>query len=177
MSDAASIVEDKTKSSMTSRLMKRMSNLANARNKSQTAAKDEPVQAPANHVSEQHNFDRQDSIAESLLHVVDIGDVNVQFPESFLWKRRFMRIDDQGFLMFSPPASEGPTKAANRKYHLGDFKRPSLPDLEREEMAWSIILDLKDGRCIQCACESKQSQQQVLQSKSFPHRFELAWLT
>src|SRR6202000_3492253 len=94
---------------------------------------------------ENQDLTRENSIAESLLHVVDIGDVNVQFPESFLWKRRFMRIDDQGFLIFSPPTTDGTTKSVSRKYHLGDFKRPSLPDLEREEMAWSIILDLKDG--------------------------------
>lgn len=165
-SDAGSINEEKTKGSMTSRLMKRMSNLANARNKSSASVKEEPIQAQPNSTQEHHERPRKESIPESLLHVVDIGDVNVQFPESFLWKRRFMRIDDQGFLIFSPPATDGSVKTINRKYHLGDFKRPDLPDLEREEMAWSIILDMQDGRCIQCACESKQSQQQVLQSKS-----------
>ncbi len=76
-----------------------------------------------------------------------------------------MRIDDQGNLIFSPPATDGSIRTVSRKYHLGDFKRPALPDLEREEMAWSVILDLKDGRSIQCACENKNSQRQVLQSE------------
>ncbi|KIY03764.1 uncharacterized protein Z520_00455 [Fonsecaea multimorphosa CBS 102226] len=162
-SDAASISEDKPKSSMTSRLMKRMSNLANARNRNQPATKDEVNQSQVNITQEQHDLTRENSIAESLMHVVDIGDVNVQFPESFLWKRRFIRIDDQGFLIFSQPMTDANSKSVSRKYHLSDFKRPSLPDLEREEMAWSVLLDLKDGRCVQCACESKQAQQQVLQ--------------
>ena len=164
-SDAASIGEDKTKPSMTSRIMKRMSNLTNSRNKNQTPMKDEPTQCQMSVDQDHRGQARENPVAESLLHVVDIGDVNVQFPESLLWKRRFMRIDDQGYLIFSPPATDGHVKTASRKYHLGAFKRPSLPDREREEMAWSIILDMKDGICIQCACESKQSQQQVLQSE------------
>ncbi|KAJ9602917.1 hypothetical protein H2200_012697 [Cladophialophora chaetospira] len=162
-SDAASIGDDKTKSSMTSRLIKRMSNLTSSRSKNQSSVKEEPQEDPVNTAQDTRDFTREDPIAESLLHVVDIGDVNVQFPESFLWKRRFMRIDDQGYLIFSPPATEGNVRSTSRKYHLGDFKRPSLPDYEREEMAWSVLLDLKDGRCIQCACESRHSQQQVLQ--------------
>lgn len=162
-SDAASISEDKAKSSMTSRLMKRMSNLTSSRRGGQHVSKDEPHPTT---IQEQSEHTRENSIAESLLQVVDIGDVNVQFPESLLWKRRFMRIDDQGYLIFSPPMTDANMRSVSRKYHLSEFKRPSLPDLEREEMACSVLLDLKDGRCIQCACENKQAQQQVLQSKS-----------
>ena len=169
ISDGASVSEDKSKSSMTSRLMRRMSNLTNSR-KTQPVVKEEPPEMPMSGGHEYHEFTRENSIAESLMHVVDIGDVNIQFPESFLWKRRFMRVDDQGYLIFAPPATDGSMKASSRKYHLGDFKRPTLPDLEREEMAWSIVLDLKDGRTLQCACESKHAQQQVLQSEySLPH--------
>ncbi|EXJ55702.1 hypothetical protein A1O7_08631 [Cladophialophora yegresii CBS 114405] len=161
VSDAASIGDDKAKTSMTSRLMKRMSNFTTSRNRNQSPAKGQSHQSQPS--QDYQDLPRENSIADSLLHVVDIGDVNVQFPESFLWKRRFMRIDDQGYLIFSQPATESNMKSVSRKYHLGDFKRPTLPDYEREEMAWSVILDLKDGRCIQCACESKQFQQQVLQ--------------
>ncbi|KIX08268.1 uncharacterized protein Z518_02924 [Rhinocladiella mackenziei CBS 650.93] len=161
-SDAASFSEEKSKGSRTSRLMRRMSNLTGSRNKSHSVSKE---QAHPNTIQEQSEPAGGSSISESLLHVVDIGDVNVQFPESFLWKRRFMKIDDQGYLIFSPPMNDANPKNVKRKYHLSDFKRPSLPDLEREEMAWSIILDLKDGRCVQCACESKHAQHQVLQSE------------
>ena len=162
-SDAASFSEEKTKQSRTSRLMKRMSNLTSSRSKSHSVSKE---RSHPNTIQEQSEPIRENSISESLLHVVDIGDVNVQFPETCLWKRRFMRIDDQGFLIFSPPITDANMKSVSRKYRLSDFKRPSLPDLEREEMAWSILLDLKDGQCVQCACESKQAQQQVLQSEA-----------
>ena len=162
VSDAGSFTEEK-KSSRTSRLMKRVSNLTSGRKQSQSQPK-EPVHPPA--IQEQKEPTRQNSFAESLLHVVDIGDVNVQFPDSLLWKRRFMRVDDQGYLIFSPPMTDAHMKSISRKYHLSDFRKPTLPDLEREEMAWSILLDLKDGRCIQCACESRHARQQVLQSKT-----------
>lgn len=161
VSDAGSFTEEK-KSSRTSRLMKRVSNLTSSRKQSQSQPKD---QAHTDTIQELRESTRQGSIAESLLHVVDIGDVNVQFPDSLLWKRRFMRVDDQGYLIFSPPMTDAHMKSISRKYHLSDFKQPTLPDLEREEMAWSILLDLKDGRCIQCACESRHGRQQVLQSK------------
>ncbi|KIW11987.1 hypothetical protein PV08_09261 [Exophiala spinifera] len=165
-SDAASFTEEKSKSSRTSRLMKRVSTLTSSRSKIQSGSKE---QTHPNTIQEQHDEDtKEHSVRESLMHIVDIGDVNVQFPESLLWKRRFMRIDDQGYLIFSPPMNDASTKSVSRKYHLSDFNRPTLPDLEREEIAWSIILDLKDGSCVQCACESRQSQQGVLQSEFQP---------
>ncbi|KAJ9639035.1 hypothetical protein H2204_003943 [Knufia peltigerae] len=159
-SDTASFTEEK-KSSRTSRLMKRVSNLTASRSKGQSTSKE---QLHPNTIQEQNDEDtKEHSVSESLMHIVDIGDVNVQFPESLLWKRRFMRIDDQGYLIFSPPMNDSNTKSVGRKYHLSDFNRPALPDLEREEIAWSIVLDLKDGSCVQCACEGRQSQQAVLQ--------------
>ncbi|KAL2438602.1 hypothetical protein ABEF95_012037 [Exophiala dermatitidis] len=159
-SDAASSYEEKPKGSRTSRLMKRMSNLTSPRNKGHSSAKEQP---PPRTIEEQSELSRQNSTAETLMHVVNIGDVNVQFPESLLWKRRYMRVDDQGYLIFSPPATDANMRSVSRKYHLSDFNRPSLPDLEREEMAWSILLDLKDGQCIQCACEGRVAREQVLQ--------------
>ncbi|KAL6244059.1 hypothetical protein RBB50_008928 [Rhinocladiella similis] len=160
-SDTGSFTEEKSKASRTSRLMKRVSNLTSSRSKGQSSSKE---QTHPNTIQEQHDEDtKEHSVPESLMHIVDIGDVNVQFPESLLWKRRFMRIDDQGYLIFSPPMNDANAKSVSRKYHLSDFNRPALPDLEREEIAWSIVLDLKDGSCVQCACESRQSQQAVLQ--------------
>lgn len=161
LSDTASLNDEK-KSSRTSRLMKRMSNLTSARKQNQLSPK-ETVQT--NTIQEQKEPSRRNSGSESLLQVVDIGDVNVQFPDSLLWKRRFMRVDDQGYLIFSPPITDANMKSISRKYHLSDFRKPALPDAEREEIAWSIILDLKDGRCVQCACENRQAQRQVLQRK------------
>ncbi|KAK4946728.1 hypothetical protein LTR10_014230 [Elasticomyces elasticus] len=159
-SDTTSIGEEKTKTSRTSRLMKRVSNFTSSRNKTQPTSK---AQSPSKQFQEQPDPIREDSFSESLLHVVDIGDVNVQFPDSLLWKRRFIRIDDQGYIIFSPPVTDANMRSVSRKYHLSDFKQPTLPDVERQEIAWSIVLDSLDGRRVQCACESRSAQQQVLQ--------------
>ena len=169
-SENSSLAEEKSKASRTSRLMKRMSNLASGSKrapKAQLESTTEEDYTPASSVERNGDHERQASISGSILHVVDIGDVNVQFPDTLLWKRRFVRIDDQGYLIFSAPSNEANARAINRRFHLSDFKQPALPDREREEMAWSIVLDLRDGSCVQCACESKHAQRHVLQSKSY----------
>ena len=173
-SDHSSLSEDKPKASRATRLMQRVSNLKGGRKISRNMfsststdlGKDQAQYGRSAVIEERNEPDsRHPSLADSLLHVVDIGDVNVQFPESLLWKRRFIRIDDQGYLIFSPPANDTTSRSVARKYHLSDFRVPALPDAEREEMAWSVILDMRDGSCVQCACENKSTQQQVLQSK------------
>ena len=171
MSDNSSLVEDKKSTSRAHRLMKRVSNLTGRKsnkNLAEAAQADfNPREYKPETIDERiETDDRTLSNGESLLHVVDIGDVNVQFPDTLLWKRRFMRIDDQGYLIFSPPANDQSMKSVSRKYHLSDIRTPTLPDLEREQIAWSVFLDMRDGSCIQCACESRTVQQQVLQSKS-----------
>ena len=99
-------------------------------------------------------------------HVVDIGDINVQFPDSLLWKHRFMRVDAQGYLILTPPTMETNTRNISRKFHLSEFKKPTIPDLDRQELPHSILLDFHDGSCLQCACESRYAQMQALQRKS-----------
>lgn len=168
ISDNSSLSEDKGKgSSRAQRLMKRVSNLTGLRgtkNLSSSSMVDFHPQEQPDTIQEE-GYGRNGSVSESLLHVVDIGDVNVQFPDALLWKRRFMRIDDQGYLIFSPPANEANLRNVSRKFHLADFRAPTLPDLEREQMAWSVLLDMKDGSCIQCACENRTAQQNVLRSE------------
>ena len=162
-SDNSSIAEERPKSSRAGRLMKRVSNLTAGRKSTKDLNSSNELEYPE--AIEEEERESRPSMVESMLHVVDIGDVNVQFPDSLLWKRRFIRIDDQGYLIFSPPSNDANVRAVSRKYHLGDFLLPTLPDAEREEMANSVVLDLKDGSCVQCACESKSAQQQVLQSE------------
>lgn len=166
ISDNSSLSEKGT--TRAQRMLKRVTNLAGRRGAKNLSTSSSMIdfhpQEQPDTIQEEH-VRRNGSIAESLLHVVDIGDVNVQFPDTLLWKRRFMRIDDQGFLIFSPPANDGNSRNVSRKFHLADFREPTLPDLEREQMAWSVILDLKDGSSIQCACENRGAQQQVLQSR------------
>ena len=116
---------------------------------------------------QQESLAEQSSLSDSLAHVVDIGDVNVQFPDTLLWKRRFMRIDDQGYLVLTPPAKETieRNRGISRRFHLSEFKKPTLPDPEREELPWSILLDFEDGTSLQCACETRYAQTQVLRSE------------
>jgi hypothetical protein len=98
--------------------------------------------------------------------MVDIGDVNVQFPDSLLWKRRFMRIDDQGYLVLDPSRIDD-KRAAPKRYQLSEFRRPFIPDQDREELPNSILLDFLDGSSLQCACESRRGQNEILHSEFF----------
>ena len=36
---------------------------------------------------------------EEEIKMTDVGDVNVQFPDTLLWKRRHMELDGQGYLI------------------------------------------------------------------------------
>lgn len=170
--DSTSVAEEK-KQSRTSRMLKRLSGLGKARGLRDTMAgsvSPSREEAPL-HIAEEPADTEDDHepgpMQASIRHVVDIGEVNVQFADTLLWKRRFLRVDDQGYLIFAPPTNDSSARGKSRKIHLDELQRPALPDLEREEMAWSILLDLKNGGTVQCACESKKAQGAVLKSE-FP---------
>ena len=169
-SDSSSVAEDRPKESRTSRLMRRMSNITGGPRRnlftSLSPNSREPMSPPP--IAEQReSLAELSSLSDSLTHVVDIGDVNVQFPDTLLWKRRFMRIDDQGYLVLTPPTKETMerNRGISRRFHLSEFKKPTLPDPEREELPWSILLDFEDGTSLQCACETRYAQAQVLRSE------------
>ena len=167
-SETSSIISsDDRKESRTSRLRKRMSAIASGSRRSIAAALSPPPkdQNSTPTIPEAYEQGGDESIAESVPHEVDIGDVNVQFPDTLLWKRRFMRIDDQGYIILTPPTMEANHRNISKRYHLSEFRKPTIPDLERQELPHSILLDLEDGSTLQCACESKYTQQQVLRSK------------
>ena len=173
-SDKSLVGEEKSKESRKDRpsLMKRMSNLAAGPRRNLMAAFSPSVKEevhPNQNTERKHSDARtESSLGDSPAHVVDIGDVNVQFPDTLLWRRRFMRINDQGYLILTPPIREtiDKTKGISRRFHLSEFKKPTLPDPEREELPYSILMDLEDGTSLQCACESRYTQTQVLRSKS-----------
>ena len=168
-----SSVDGERKDSRSSRLKKRMSILTMSSRRSLVSAFSPKAQKNNQSVATIEESNETQSIVESdmtsLSHVVDVGDVNVQFPDTLLWKRRYMRIDDQGYVIFSPPIMDQKalhsSRNISRKFHLTDFKKPALPDIERQEMAWSIRMELDDGSCVQCACESKEVQGRVLKGK------------
>ncbi|RYP47382.1 hypothetical protein DL768_006550 [Monosporascus sp. mg162] len=102
-----------------------------------------------------------------------MGDVNVQFPDNLLWKRRSMCLDSQGWLILSAvqgAASRGKDKMGVKRYHLSEFRAPYAPDVEVEELPNSVRLDLVVGSCLQIACESRHGQMNALRSLQDAHR-------
>lgn len=160
-SDLASSPEEK-KESRTSRLMRRMSSMTSNSRKSvlhafSSSVKEEETPPPPP--------EKDDEPAPETPQAVDIGEVNVQFPDTLLWKRRFMRIDEQGYLVLTPGNVDSSTRNMIKRYHLSEFKTFSLPDADMQELPHSIVMDFLDGNTLQCACESRQGQTTVLQSK------------
>jgi hypothetical protein len=100
----------------------------------------------------------------------NIGDVNVQFPDTLLWKRRSMLLDSQGTLILSPALSNGNAKekatgGATRRFHLSEFRTPAVPDVEMQELPNSVVLDFIEGGGLQIACEDRAGQVRVLNGK------------
>ncbi|RCI07564.1 hypothetical protein L249_1628, partial [Ophiocordyceps polyrhachis-furcata BCC 54312] len=93
-----------------------------------------------------------------------MGDVNVQFPDTLLWKRRNLSLDSHGFLILSAlPAQSGRQAQGTKRYHLGEFRRPYVPDVEVQELPNSVVLDFVEGATsIQMACEDRAGQFKVL---------------
>lgn len=102
---------------------------------------------------------------------VQVGELNVQFPDTLLWKRRFAEIDASGNLVLGPSISN--PKGLTKRFHLTDFKAPYPPDQDQQELPNSVVLDFVDGRTLQCACESATLQAHVLQILREAHD---AWL-
>lgn len=98
----------------------------------------------------------------------NIGDVNVQFPDTLLWKRRSMLLDSQGTLILSPALSNGnnakekTSGGATRRFHLSEFRTPGIPDVEMQELPNSVVLDFIEGGGLQIACEDRAGQVRVL---------------
>jgi hypothetical protein len=94
---------------------------------------------------------------------IDIGVVNVQFPETCLWKRRSMRIDGNGYIVLMSGADDATARNVTKTYHLTEFRTPYVPDDDIQELPNSVLLDFLDGRSLQCACDSRQGQGSALQ--------------
>jgi hypothetical protein len=98
-----------------------------------------------------------------------MGDVNVQFPDNLLWKRRNLCLDAAGYILLSVSAQQQTTRAGavqgTKRYHLSDFRRPYAPDVEVQELPNSVVLDFMEGSGLQFACEDRVGQANVLHSK------------
>ncbi|PNS19364.1 hypothetical protein CAC42_2541 [Sphaceloma murrayae] len=112
----------------------------------------------------------------SPLPSIRIGDVNVQFPHSGLWKRRFVEIDHQGVLTFSvndkssystrhgnvPMSTFNPggRRAGTKEWDLREVSKVYVPRVEDMELAHSVVLELEEGEVV-VACEDGRGQREV----------------
>jgi hypothetical protein len=154
------------RSNRASRMFKRMSLTLSSSRKSLANVlsgtlreETEPPVSPGESLSSQH-------IASP---TIEVGDVNVQFPDTLLWKRRAMSLDHQGFLLLSQVRGyKGLEKSAvTKRYHISEFRTPFVPEIELQELPNSVVLDFIEGGGLQVACEDRGGQMRVLQSTSF----------
>ncbi|OJD29756.1 gpi-anchored cell surface glycoprotein [Diplodia corticola] len=145
--------DEKKKGNRASRLLKRMSNSLTTSKKSLNQMMSSAVQEEAPQPIEEKKESQPG---------VEIGDLNVQFPDTLLWKRRWVEIDVQGNIVLTLSKANDASKGITKRYHLSEFSAPFAPDQEREEMPNSVMLDFHDGRTLQCACESAPGQTRVL---------------
>ena len=141
--------------------MRRLSNLSGSRGKnsptvlSPSVAEDRAAEAAT----------QRPATTGSPSVVSYMGDVNVQFPDNLLWKRRNMCLDSQGFIILSAlPAQSGRQAQGTKRYHLSEFRTPYTPDVEVQELPNSVVLDFIEGASIQLACEDRAGQLNVLNS-------------
>ena len=154
---------DEKKESRTSRLFRRMSSMRPAprKNVTNTLSRNQEESVPS--AGGSAGASSKAAVSQT---AVDVGEVNVQFPDTLLWKRRFMRIDETGCLVLLPANNKDfGSRNMTKRYPMSEFKTPCLPDEDRQELPNSILLDFLDGSTIQCACESRKGRNEVLQSE------------
>ncbi|PBP23358.1 prolipoprotein diacylglyceryl transferase [Diplocarpon rosae] len=169
------------KSNRASRIMRRMSSSLTASRKTIAHAISPTVREELEplHLSSNPSVDPSYPSNNSVSPTdVDIGDVNVQFPDSLLWKRRSMLLDPQGYLIISPALSardKANAGVATRRFHLSEFRMPSIPDVEMQELPNSVVLDFIEGGGLQVACEDRAGQARILDILQESHRSSQAY--
>lgn len=160
---------DKKPKNRTARFMRRLSSSLGGARKSGSASISPTVKEEDADQLEKAPPAQQQVASPTI--VAFMGDVNVQFPDNLLWKRRSMCLDSQGFLFLSTiqgGAKKGKDTAGTKRFHLGDFRRPCIPDVEVQELPNSVLLEFLEGSSLQIACGDRVEQQNVLRSKSWP---------
>ncbi|KAJ4391205.1 hypothetical protein N0V93_004822 [Gnomoniopsis smithogilvyi] len=159
--------DEKKEGNRASRLMRRLSSTFSPSRKQSTSTVTSPV------LPEENGFDPEKTPQPRAVTapatpqanniVAVMGDVNVQFPENLLWKRRTMSLDCNGFLHLSP--AQGATSSRERqlkRFHMSEFKTPYTPEMEFQELPNSVCLDFKTGSGLQIALQDRVGQQNVL---------------
>ncbi|TWU72365.1 hypothetical protein ED733_003387 [Metarhizium rileyi] len=154
------------KLSRTGRFMRRLSNLSGSRSKNNSSV----ISTSMTKGETQEPVQSRPSTTGTPNIVSYLGDVNVQFPDNLLWKRRNLSLDSQGFLTLSAlPAQSGRPAQGTRRYHLSEFRAPYIPDVEVQELPNSVVLDFIERSSIQVACEDRVGQLRVLQTLQEAH--------
>lgn len=162
---------EKRSNSRTSRFMRRLSNTLTATRKTASPNTPTTVREEEEVASEGVAMAGSDDAANALSSYM--GDVNVQFPDNLLWKRRSLCLDTNGFLILN--ALNGTEKTGLKRYHLSDFRAPYIPDVDMQELPNSICLDFVAGSALQLACEDRQGQQHVLAALREAHHNHMAF--
>ncbi|KAI4168404.1 MAG: hypothetical protein LQ343_006413 [Gyalolechia ehrenbergii] len=158
--------KEERKESRKSRLFKRMSNISAASRRSIASALS-PVRKD---IKEEPIVEHHEPSRETLQALaVEIGDVNIQFPDTLLWKRRHMKVDENGLLVLSASKADNNSKVIPKRYPFTEFHPPYLPDQDQQELPNSVILDFRDGNTLQCACENPYTQTEVFRALKQAH--------
>ncbi|KAF2439062.1 hypothetical protein P171DRAFT_397396 [Karstenula rhodostoma CBS 690.94] len=146
------------KDSRTSKLFKRMSSISSITRKNSAPSISEDIPSiPLPSLREPPS-------------AIQLGDLNIQFPDTLLWKRRWVEIDASGNLVLSQSkATEQSKGGIMRRFSLMEFRAPFAPDLDQQELPNSVVLDFLDGRTLQLACQTYSGQAQVLAILSEAH--------
>ncbi|TVY25773.1 hypothetical protein LHYA1_G005308 [Lachnellula hyalina] len=165
--------EKEKKSNRTSRMLRRMSSSLSSGRKAISHAVSPTVREESEPLNgnDSRSLISSDPSTTPPTPSINIGDVNVQFPDTLLWKRRSTLLDSSGYLILSPAltaSGNGKGKAsvgATRKFHLSEFRMPSIPDVEMEELPNSVVLDFVEGGAggLQIACEDRLGQGRILE--------------
>ena len=79
--------------------------------------------------------EHQEPVIQLPPSIIDLGDVSIQFPDTLLWKRRHMLVDEHGILVIAPSATDKNSKILTKRFPLSNFRPPYLPDQDRQELA------------------------------------------
>ncbi|KAI0965053.1 hypothetical protein F4678DRAFT_347153 [Xylaria arbuscula] len=165
-------VSDKKSKNRTSRFMRRLSNSFGGVRKAGSATISPTLQEEDSDQMEKASILAKQHVSSPTI-VAFMGDVNVQFPDNLLWKRRSMCLDASGFIFLSTiqgGASKGKDATGTKRFHLGDFRRPYIPDVEVQELPNSVVLDFLEGSSLQIACVDRAGQQNVLRTLQEAHQ-------
>jgi hypothetical protein len=168
--DSYSGDEKDRKSSRAGRFMRKLSNFSTGSSKSKASSVEDSINTTTTSITTaastaaptQTRKVAPPTASGDAAIVSDLGDVNVQFPDSLLWKRRNLCLDAQGFIILAAGTQSGRAVVGPKRYFLGEFRQPYTPDVEVQELPNSVVLDFVEGTAIQLACEDRTGQLNVL---------------